>query len=134
MPIYEYRCLDCRRRVQILTLRVSEKVDPACDRCGSRRLDRLMSRFALARSEESRLDSLGNPASLGGLDENDPRSVARWMRRMGREMGDEVGGPEFDEMVDELESGGDLGGDDEGGGEPGGAGGAGGGGSPGDLD
>jgi len=108
MPIYEFRCQACRRRVQILTLRVSEKVDPVCEHCGSRKLDRLMSRFAMGRSDESRLDSLADPAGLGDVDEADPRSVARWMRRMGRELGDEVGGPEFDEMVDELESGGDL--------------------------
>ena len=106
MPIYEYRCAPCRRRVQVLTLRASEKPEPLCDRCGSRALDRVPSRFAVARSEESRLDALSDPSQLAGVDENDPRSVARWMRRMSREMGDEAAGPEFDEMVDELESGG----------------------------
>lgn len=105
MPIYEYRCRDCRRRSQILTLRVSEKVDPVCRHCGSRKLERLMSRFAMPRSEESRLDSLSDPSSFGNVDENDPRSVARWMRRMGKEMGEEMGGEDFDEMVDSIESG-----------------------------
>ncbi|MEW6272578.1 MAG: zinc ribbon domain-containing protein [Thermodesulfobacteriota bacterium] len=108
MPIYEYRCRSCRRRVQVLTLRASEQPDAVCDKCGSRELDRLMSRFAVARSEESRLDALGDPSQLSGLDENDPKSVARWMRKMGKELGDDVGGPEFDAMVDELEAGGDL--------------------------
>lgn len=105
MPIYEYRCAPCRRRVQVLTLRASEVPDPVCDRCGNRDLQRLMSRFAVARSEESRLDALSDPAQLSGLDENDPKSVARWMRRMGREVGDDMAGPEFDQMVDDLESG-----------------------------
>lgn len=105
MPIYEYRCRDCRRRSQILTLRVSEKVDEVCQHCGGRKLDRLMSRFAMPRSEESRLDSLADPSSFGDVDENDPRSVARWMRRMGKEMGEEMGGEDFDEMVDSIESG-----------------------------
>ena len=126
MPIYEFRCQGCRRRVQILTLRASEKVDAVCEHCGSRTLDRLMSRFAMRRSDESRLDSIADPAGFGDVDEGDPRSVARWMRRMGRELGDEVGGPEFDEMVDELESGGDSdaaegddgGSDDDGGAAP----------------
>ena len=107
MPIYEYRCLSCRKRVQILTLRATERIEPVCSHCGSTKLDRLMSRFALSRSEESRLESLADPGAFSNVDENDPKSVARWMRRMGKELGDEVGGPEFDEMVDELESGGD---------------------------
>lgn len=76
---------------------------------------RLMSRFAMPRSEESRMESLADPSKMGGIDENDPKSVARMMKRMGKEMGDEFNGPEFDEAVEELESGGDLG--DEGSGE-----------------
>ena len=105
MPIYEYRCHQCRKKVSILTLRISEKVDERCEHCGSTNLTRLLSRFATARSEESRLDSLADPSNLGGLDENDPRSMARWMRKMGKEMGEEFGGEDFDEMVDEMESG-----------------------------
>jgi len=107
MPIYEYRCAPCRRRVQVLTLRASEVPDAVCDTCGNRNLERLLSRFAVARSAESRLDALSDPAQLSGLDENDPRSVARWMRRMSNEVGDDMAGPELDQMVDELESGGD---------------------------
>jgi putative FmdB family regulatory protein len=105
MPIYEYRCRQCRRRTQVLTLRSSERPEPICEHCGGKDLDRLMSRFAVARSEESRLDALGDPSSLAGLDESDPRSVAKWMRKMGQEVGEDLGGPEFDEMVDEIESG-----------------------------
>jgi putative FmdB family regulatory protein len=105
MPIYEYRCNQCRKKVSILTLRASEKVDERCEHCGSTRLTRLLSRFAMRRSEESRLDSLADPSNLAGLDENDPRSMARWMRKMGHEMGDELGGEDFEEVLDEMESG-----------------------------
>ena len=108
MPIYEYRCAPCRRRVQVLTLRVSETPDPVCDRCGSRTLERIPSRFAVARSEESRLDSLSEPSQLADLDDGDPRSVAKWLRRVGREAGDELAGPEMDGMLDELEASGDA--------------------------
>lgn len=116
MPIYEYRCDQCRRKVTVLTLRVSESVEPVCDRCGSRTLTRLMSRFAMLRSEDDRLDALTDEAALAGVDENDPKSVARWMRKMGRELGEDAG-PEFDEMVEELEAGEDAGGDEDLGGE-----------------
>ena len=110
MPIYEYRCTSCKRKVTVITLRASETVDPQCDRCGSRKLDRLMSRFAMLRSDESRLDDLAD-SGLDGVDENDPKSMARWMRKMGKELGEDAG-DDFDEMVDELEAGG---GDDDGG-------------------
>src|SRR5438093_5616314 len=106
MPIYEYRCTGCKRKVTILTLRVSEAVDPVCEHCGSRALTRLMSRFALGRSEERRLDSLADDASLAGLEENDTKSVAGWMRKMGEELG-EAAGEDLDDKGDELEAGGD---------------------------
>lgn len=105
MPIYEYRCNKCKKKVSVLTLRVSEEVNPECDRCGSKNLSRLMSRFAMVKSEEARLDALGDPSNLSGLDENDPKSMARWMRKMGKELGEEFSGDDFDHMVDEMEAG-----------------------------
>lgn len=105
MPIYEYRCNKCKKKVSILTLRISEEVNPECEYCGSRNLSRLMSRFAMVKSEESRLDALADPSNLSGIDENDPKSMARWMRKMGKEMGEEFSGDEFDHMVDEMEAG-----------------------------
>ncbi len=61
-----------------------------CRHCGSSKLERLLSRFAAPKSEESRLESLADPANLGELDESDPRSVARLMKKMGEEMGEDV--------------------------------------------
>ena len=117
VPLYEYRCRKCRKRVTVLTLRVGEEVQPTCDRCGATELERLMSRFAMVRSEEDRLESLADPGNLGDLDESDPKSMARWMKKMGREMGDELGGDDLDAMVDSIEAGGDGG--DAGGGDTG---------------
>jgi putative FmdB family regulatory protein len=106
MPIYDYRCQDCRRRTSILwrSFAEVEAEPPCCSRCGSTNLVRLVSRVAVLRSEESRLEDMADPSSLAGLDENDPRSIARWMRKMSGEMGEDLG-PEFDEVVDRLESG-----------------------------
>ncbi len=50
------------------------------------------------------MESLADPSSLAGLDENDPKSMARWMRKMSSEMGEDLG-PEFSEVVDRLEAG-----------------------------
>ena len=106
MPIYEYRCNNCRRRVTVIWRSFSEvdSTPPRCTHCGGKDLTRLVSRVALLRSEESRLEDLADPSSLAGLDEEDPKSIARWMRKMSREMGEDLGS-EFDEVVDRLEAG-----------------------------
>ena len=41
---------------------------------------------------------------LPGLDENDPKSMARWARRMGQELGEDMG-DDFNEMVEQMEAG-----------------------------
>ncbi len=115
MPIYEYECGKCHRRTSILTMRVSEKADAVCKHCGSSKLSRLMSRFAMPRSEEDRMEAFADPSAFGNLDENDPKSVAKVMRKMGKEMGDEMGGPEFDQAIEDIERGGDGGEDSSGG-------------------
>jgi hypothetical protein len=73
-----------------------------------------MSRFATVKSEEARLDALADSSSFGDLDENDPASVARFMKKMGKEFGDDLGddfGSAVDEAMDEV-------GDDDGGAAP----------------
>jgi putative FmdB family regulatory protein len=101
MPIYEYECGDCRRRVSLLLRTFAAAASPACPRCGGTSLTRLMSRFATVKSEDARLESLADSASFGDLDENDPTSVARFMKKMGREFGDDLG-DDFDSAVDEA--------------------------------
>jgi len=106
MPIYEYRCHNCQRRVSIWwrTFSEAETGRAHCPRCGGEDLSRLVSRVRIVRSEESRLEDLADPSSFGDLDENDPRSIARFMRKMSDEVGEDMGS-EFEEVVDRLESG-----------------------------
>jgi len=102
MPIYEYRCEDCGRKMSFLVFNTKEDLEEGCKYCGSKRLKRLMSRFAAVRSEESRLESLADPSKWGDLDENDPKSVARFMKKMGRELGEDLG-EDFDQIIEEAE-------------------------------
>lgn len=104
MPIYEYRCQDCRRLVSVWVRRMGQDAE-RCPQRGGRRLTRLVSRFALAPSDESRLGSLADDAGLASVDENDPQSAARFLKRMGSEPGED-GGPELDQAIDEIERGG----------------------------
>jgi putative FmdB family regulatory protein len=101
VPIYEYDCHDCRRRVSLLVLRPSAAPPPTCPRCGGASLTRLLSRFASPRSEDARIESLADESNFADFDENDPGSVARFMKRMGRELGDDLG-DDLDSAVDEA--------------------------------
>ena len=101
MPIYEYRCLDCGKRSSTLVLSAAAAAAPACRHCRGQRLERLMSRFAAPKSEEARLESLADPSHFGDVDEHDPQSVARFMKKMGKEMGEDVG-DDFDEALGEA--------------------------------
>jgi hypothetical protein len=74
------------------------------------------------RSEDDRLESLADPSKLGDVDENDPKSMARWMKKMGQEMGEDLG-EDFGSAVDEAMEMEESGVEDSGGGM-GGAGGA----------
>ncbi len=105
MPIYEYRCGNCKRRVSIFFRSFSNTSEPRCPNCDSTQLARLVSRVATIKSEDARLESMADPSNFGDVDEKDPKSVARFMRKMGDQMGGEDLGPEFDEMVERMESG-----------------------------
>jgi putative FmdB family regulatory protein len=107
MPIYEYFCESCRRKVSVFRRTVSSTATPVCPNCQSENLRRLVSQFAVLRSDsdfnlgfdEGMLDEMAD------LDESDPAAMAEWARRLQRQMGDDLG-PEFSGMIDELESGG----------------------------
>jgi putative FmdB family regulatory protein len=106
MPIYEYNCLDCRRRVSVFFRTFSAASDEAarCPRCNGANLRRLVSKVAVLRSEESRMDSLADDSMLGGLESEDPRALAGMMRKMSDEMGEPLD-PEMHEVVQRLERG-----------------------------
>jgi putative FmdB family regulatory protein len=105
MPIYEYRCPDCGKRPSIFFLSFGAvEASPACPLCGGRHLTRLISRTAQVLSEDSRLDRLSD-TDLSDVDENDPKSMARWAKKMGQEMGGDELGEDFDQVVDEMGDG-----------------------------
>ena len=112
MPIYEYRCGDCGRKVSLFFRSFSAVTDDAaCPHCGGANLRRLMSRVAFRRGSGGGAESGGDEFGgdefggfLDGLDENDPRALAHAMRRMSDEMGESVE-PEMEEALGRLEKG-----------------------------
>ena len=106
MPSYDFRCKDCQHKFTLTYASYDEvdQTEPVCPRCGSTSLSRLITRVGVLTSEDARMERLADPSRLGGLDEDDPRAVGRFMREMSQEMGEDLG-PEFSEVVDRLEAG-----------------------------
>jgi len=104
MPNYSFQCKECNTRFSIfLTYDEYGEKKVQCPNCESMDTTRRLSRIRFARSEESRLDSLADPSQLAGI-EDDPKAMAKLMRKMSSEMGEDIG-PEFDEVVDRLDAG-----------------------------
>ena len=112
MPIYEYRCGKCRKRTSLFVRTVSSNVNAACEHCGSANLSRMMSRVAVLRSDGDMPGGF-DESSLGDVDENDPRSMAKWIRKMSNDMGEPLDS-EMENDLERMESGElpDDGGDD----------------------
>jgi putative FmdB family regulatory protein len=105
MPPYDFVCNACKQRFDVfMTFAEYGKKPVICAHCGSKNVRRRMTKVRIAKSEESRMDSMTDEFSdFEGL-ENDPKAMGKMMRKMGKEMGEEAP-PEFNEVVDRLESG-----------------------------
>lgn len=120
MPIYEYQCEQCRKVFSFLVRNVATHQPPTCPGCGHGKMTRALSRFAAhsgkRRAENADVDSAtpsGDDmppgmerlmAEADGIDENDPRAMGRFMRKMAEETGEPMP-PEMNEMIRRLEAG-----------------------------
>lgn len=105
MPIYEFRCRNCRKRTTVFVRSMGANLSPQCEHCGYGDMSRLFSRISVRRSGGNLGDSHGfDESTLAEVDENDPRSVARWVRKMSREMGEPLD-PEMEADLQRMEAG-----------------------------
>ena len=120
MPIYEFYCADCHAVFNFFARRPDTSKRPKCPRCGRPDLDRKVSRFAISkgRSEPGGGDDL--PADFDeaamerimaemaqeapDADEDDPRQMARMMRRLHEATGMNLGEP-MEEAIRRMEAG-----------------------------
>ncbi len=102
MPIYEYRCGDCRELTSVF-LR-SRHTDPpsACSNCGGVNLKRLMSRLSRVKSAGQVMDEVGMPEPGGAI--SDPRQIGRWVEKRFADYGMDVPS-ETREMIDAARDG-----------------------------
>ena len=105
MPTYDFICNTCEKRFDIFMTFSEYGSKPVnCTHCGSDKVRRRMTKVRIARSDESRLESVANDfPGMEGL-EDDPKALGQMMRKLGRETGEDLP-VEFDEVVDRLEAG-----------------------------
>ena len=104
MPLYEYRCKNCRRKVAVLVRGFAGAGEVTCNFCGSKDLTRLFSTFATLRTDQDIYgDILDDSALVNRMMHNDPTAMVEWSRRMGGTEGEKL--PEYQEMVERLERG-----------------------------
>jgi putative FmdB family regulatory protein len=101
VPIYEFRCAACRKRTSVFVRSVSSEVSAVCEHCGSADLSRVISRVAVHRADEG---AGFDESSLADVDENDPRSMARWVRKMSTEMGEPLDA-DMQSQLERMEAG-----------------------------
>ena len=103
MPIYEYKCADCERLTSVLTRTVDSKVDAECKHCGSKKLQKVLSKFAVHRSEGDVIRDFGSePRRIE--DYKDPRQIGRWAERKFDEFGMDMP-QEARQMIDAAREG-----------------------------
>lgn len=127
MPIYEYYCPDNHTIYQFYAKTLAQgKTVPKCPQNPRFRMQKIVSQFAVtsggksdaAPSAETAPGSGGDPAEdakmeaamgamereFSNVDENDPKAMARMMRRMSELTGEKIDG-EMEEVVRKLEEG-----------------------------
>src|SRR5579862_2349295 len=106
MPIYEYSCQTCRKRVSVFFLSITraQEDQPVCPECGGQQLTRLVSRFRVGRAQGPSLDEGGELPGMEDLERGDPKAIARMMRQMSDETGEPME-PEMEGVLNRLEKG-----------------------------
>lgn len=126
MPIYEFACPKCRVIFSFLSKRLNPDRDPTCPKCGSRKMQKQMSRFASPRGAKepaAKTEETDGPPmpdmddaqvekvmgelerDMDHLDENNPRHMAHMMRKMKEMMPPGTMPKEMDVAIKRLEKG-----------------------------
>lgn len=93
MPIYQYNCADCKKKVDVFfrSISAAETKPAICPDCGGQQLERVMSAFARRRSTMERLEQVDHVRDAARLQQNDPSSFAHWAKQAGKEWDEELG-------------------------------------------
>jgi putative FmdB family regulatory protein len=123
MPIYEFACPKCRTIFNFLSKRVNPDRPPVCPKCGNKKMQKQMSRFAMSRNLKEPAGPDNGPDApdfddprvaramaeierdMEHLDENNPRHMAHMMRKMKDLLPSGAVPKEFETAIKRLEAG-----------------------------
>ena len=132
MPIYEFACGKCRKIYSFLSKRVNPTHSPVCPKCGSKKWEKQLSRFAMTKGlKEAAAGGAGDEGEGAGggegmpdfddpkiaaamselerdmdhMDENNPKHMAHMMRKMKDVMPPGTVPKEMEDAIRRLESG-----------------------------
>lgn len=129
MPIYEFACPKCRRIFSFLSKRLNPDRKPVCPKCGSNRLEKQISGFAMLKGvpdsaapsdadrdgpgeagpevDDARVEKVMSELErdMDHLDERNPRHVAHLMKKMKEIMPSGTVPKELDVAIRRLERG-----------------------------
>jgi putative FmdB family regulatory protein len=91
MPIYEFICQNCHRRLSFLVRDISTPFAPKCSSCGNTNPFRVISGFAYHKSLKTVCEESGEPTMHPGDDYyKDPQNIGRWVEKKFQDMGQEL--------------------------------------------
>ena len=91
MPIYEFVCQSCHRRMSFLIRDISAPFAPKCSSCGNTNVSRVISGFAYHKSLKTVWEESAEPTMHPADDYyKDPRNIGRWVEKKFQDMGQEM--------------------------------------------
>ena len=104
MPIYEYRCGGCGQVSSFFIRSINSPLDPTCQHCRSKDLQRRMSSFAVAKTVQSVHEQFPTAGGPNKDYYSDPRNIGRHVEETFQKRGMEVP-PSIKETIDAARSG-----------------------------
>jgi len=91
MPIYEFVCQNCHRRLAFMVRDISAPFAPKCSSCGNLNLSRVISGFAYHKPLKKVWEESGEPTMHPGEDYyQTPGNIGRWVEKKFQDMGQEL--------------------------------------------
>lgn len=91
MPIYEFVCQNCHKRLGFLVRDISAPFATKCSFCGNANLSRAISSFTCHKSLKTVWEESGEPTIHPSEDYyKDPRNIGRWVEKKFQDLGQEL--------------------------------------------